>query len=270
MNYLIDGHNLIGKMHDIKLSDPDDEAKLILRLLNWAAVGGNRRVIVVFDGGVPGQNWRNMRSEHLRVIFVPKGKTADDWLIRFMKTQVQNPKEFHLISSDNQIIRQAQNRRIPFTKSDQFADDMEAERTRFSELGQERVPRTPQPAMNEHEVEAWLQMFGGEKEVQLKPYQQRKPKPAPEPAPKGEQKPKSTNPDDIVLAEDEVSEWLALFGGEPDVVRVDDVSAESKSTPGRNKIVREIPPERKAPPVAKDSKLSQDDADLFHSLFGDD
>ena len=270
MNYLIDGHNLIGKMHDIQLSDPDDEAKLILRLLNWAAVGGNRRVIVVFDGGVPGMNWGNLRIEHLRVIFVPQGKTADDWLIRFMKNQVKNPQEFHLITSDNQIIKQAENKRIKVTKSDQFADEMEAERKGFSELGQERVERTPQPKMKEQEVEAWLQMFGGEKQVELKPYQRRAPKPKPEPTDEAAKAPVSTNPDDIVLAEDEVSEWLALFGGEPDVIRMDDVSAESKSTPGRSKIRREIPPERKAPPVAKDSKLSQDDADLFHSLFGDE
>ncbi|HFC11885.1 MAG TPA: hypothetical protein ENJ56_03500, partial [Anaerolineae bacterium] len=89
MNYLIDGHNLIGKIADIQLSDPDDEAKLLLRLINWAAVGKNRRVIVVFDGGVPGVQWANFKSERVRPIFVPKGKTADAWLIKFMRDEVK-------------------------------------------------------------------------------------------------------------------------------------------------------------------------------------
>ncbi len=32
MHYLIDGHNLIAQISDISLDDPDDEAKLVLRL----------------------------------------------------------------------------------------------------------------------------------------------------------------------------------------------------------------------------------------------
>jgi len=32
MPYLIDGHNLIAQMPGFSLSDPDDEARLVLRL----------------------------------------------------------------------------------------------------------------------------------------------------------------------------------------------------------------------------------------------
>ena len=134
MNYLIDGHNLIGKIEDIKLSDPDDEAKLLLRLINWTAVGKNRRVVVVFDGGTHGTNWSSFKSDRVRAVFVPQGKTADSWLINFMRNEVKkNVKAFHLVSSDLEIIRQAENRRIAHSKSEDFAEALADERRNLSE-----------------------------------------------------------------------------------------------------------------------------------------
>ena len=37
MPYLIDGHNLIAKLPDIDIADPNDEAKLVTRLRGFAA-----------------------------------------------------------------------------------------------------------------------------------------------------------------------------------------------------------------------------------------
>ena len=33
--YLIDGHNLIGQLPDLSLTDPDDEAKLVQKLTGF-------------------------------------------------------------------------------------------------------------------------------------------------------------------------------------------------------------------------------------------
>ncbi len=274
MNYLIDGHNLIGKIKDIDLSDPDDEAKLVLRLINWAAVGKNRRVIVVFDGGVPGVQWANFSSERVRPVFVPKGKTADDWLIRFMRDEVgKDVKAFQLVTSDNQIIKQADNRRIVWIRSEDFAAAMADERESMSALGQEHVEPQSRPLLKEVEVDAWLQFFGGEPEgLEIKPYEPKRPEPAP-PEPLPDQRPTtSDDPDDFLLSPAEVGDWLEMFGDEQEILRVRNASARAKRSPVQDerqtrKIVKKPSNAPKADPK---SPLKQDDIDLFHSLFGDD
>lgn len=269
MNYLIDGHNLIGKIEDIKLSDPDDEAKLVLRLITWAAVGKNRRVVVVFDGGIHGTNWSNFKSERVRAVFVPRGRTADDWLINFMRHEVKkNVREFHLVTSDLQIIKQAENRRIAHTKSEDFAEVLADERKSLSDIGQERPNPLDRPVMEAHQVDAWMQLFGGEKQIELKPY---RPRNRPQPEPVKKEPALSDQPAAKgLLSPKEVAEWLDLFGGEPEVVRVPEASRRSKSV--INPKSRQAAQRKRNPntPKAKpDSPLSQDDLDLWHSLFGD-
>lgn len=268
MNYLIDGHNLIGKMDGIKLSDPDDEAKLVLRLLNWTAVGKNRRAIVVFDGGVHGVNWSNLASERLRVVFVPRGRTADDWLIRFMRQEVKNVREFHLISSDNAIIKQAENRRIAFTKSEKFAAEMAQERGEMTRMGQEEARKpVDKPVLNEAQVDAWLHLFGGEPELKIKPYA---PKPTEQPVVEqtAELSEQPTAPG--LLSPREVSEWLDLFGGEPDLVTTRAATTRSKRVlASESAETRPIKRNPNTPKVEDDSKVSQDDVDLWFSLFGE-
>lgn len=266
MNYLIDGHNLIGKMDGIKLSDPDDEAKLVLRLLNWTAVGKNRRVIVVFDGGVHGVNWSNFASDRLRVVFVPRGRTADDWLIRFMRQEVKNVREFHLVSSDNAIIKQAENRRIAFTKSEQFAAEMATERGEFKKMGEEESKPLDRPVLNATQVDAWLNLFGGEPELEIKPYKpKQEEQPTEEPIKLSEQ-PAAPG----LLSPREVSEWLDLFGGEPDLITTRAATTRSKRVlASESAETRRIERNPNTPKVDDNSPVSQDDVDLWYSLFGE-
>ncbi len=268
MNYLIDGHNLIGKMDGIKLSDPDDEAKLVLRLLNWVAVGKNRRVIVVFDGGVHGVNWSNLASDRLRVVFVPQGRTADDWLIRFMRHEVKNVREFHLVSSDNAIIRQAENRRIAYTKSEDFAAEMAQERGELSKMGEEKPKPLDRPVLNEAQVDAWLHLFGGEPELEIKPYVPQIDEESVD-AESAEQL--STQPAAPgLLSPSEVSEWLNLFGGEPELVTTRAATTRSKRVlASESAETQRIERNPNTPKVEEDSPVSQDDVDLWYSLFGE-
>jgi predicted RNA-binding protein with PIN domain len=273
MNYLIDGHNLIGKMPDIHLGDPDDEAKLVLRLVNWAAVGKNRRVIVVFDGGVPGVNWAGFRNERVKAVFVPQGKSADEWLIRFMYDQVGNDvKGYTVVSSDRAIQKQAENRRILCVKSETFAAEMAREREEWSQPAPQPASGSPaRPLLQPHEVDAWLHFFGGEPQLTVRPDQ---PRPEQAGEPESAETPTTSPPanpaaDDLLLSPAEVAEWLTLFGGEPNVVTLPEPSARARvRTDSGNAQTRIIRPTRSAPPVPKDSPLSQDDADLWHTLFG--
>lgn len=272
MNYLIDGHNLIGKMPDIQLSDPDDEAKLVLRLLNWAAVGKNRRIIVVFDKGMPGQNWTNFNSPILRAVFTLGGQTADDWLIKFMYDHVQNPKEYRLITSDRAIIKHADNRRIPFMRSEDFVVEVEQERQSFSEPTKPQ-DRPQKEILRGHEVDAWLQFFGGEPDIELKPYQRRKVELAVSTQSDAEPQDAGDVPrEDGLLTPNEVAEWLDMFGGERVVMRVQEPSSAAKVSPtagkGETKVI-EVKP-KKAPESSDDSPLTDEDTELWQSLFGDE
>jgi len=74
MPYLIDGHNLITRVPDIRLDDPDDEARLISLLRTFCARTG-RGVTVYFDHRAPGsENPPSVGG--LSVHFVPTSWTS--------------------------------------------------------------------------------------------------------------------------------------------------------------------------------------------------
>jgi hypothetical protein len=52
MPYLIDGHNLIHYMDDIRLGDPNDEAELVIKLRGFCA-RRKKKAVVIFDQGLP-------------------------------------------------------------------------------------------------------------------------------------------------------------------------------------------------------------------------
>lgn len=160
MRYLIDGHNLIGRMPDIDLQDPEDEVELVLRLRRWAARSRKRRVTVVFDHGLPGGKDRRLSSGKVEVLFASSGRSADAILISRIKN-VKNPREFTLVSSDNHILRTAADRRMPVIRAEEFVlklapslkkDAAEEEETAEFEAG-------ANPEVSDAEVEMWLDLF---------------------------------------------------------------------------------------------------------------
>ena len=159
MHYLIDGHNLIGKMQDIELDDPDDEVKLVLRLRSWSASGRKRKITLIFDQGLPGGEEKGLSSGQVKVIFAPAGRSADSLLLSRIEN-VRNPGEYTLVSSDRRIIRLAESRRMPVLRSEAFAIRMGQEQAqRMGNLATESVD---DPQMNAGEVEMWLDIFTGE------------------------------------------------------------------------------------------------------------
>lgn len=271
MNYIIDGHNLISKIDGIKLSDCDDEAKLVLRLLNWAAVGNNRRVIVVFDHGMPGNQWLNFRSELIKPVFVRASSTADEWIINYMRN-IKDRQAFRIVTSDHAIQKQADNRRIPFIKSEDFAESMAAERVRFSDIAaetEEEKQVESRPLLREEQVDAWLQLFGGEPRLEIKPYQPREKQPEPaSPVIELEKKKDERQPREPgLLAPDEVDAWLELFGGEQEVISIHENSVRAKLKPSKESEEKKI---IRTPQKSDfDTPLSQEDVDLWLSIFGE-
>lgn len=220
MHYLIDGHNLIGKMPDISLTDPDDEVKLTMRLKSWVAESKKRQVTLFFDGGTLGSHLNRLSSRNLKVIFAPSGKTADSLIISYMR-QLKNLREYTLITSDREIINAAKSNRIRTMLSEEFIERMGfvfVEKERKEEVKTAVPPEKPEdPTLSEAEVQEWLTLFGP---TPAAPPRQPTPRKRLPPAPGNAEKPAQKKPkslrtaktdQDEKLDNDEIAAWLDLF-----------------------------------------------------------
>lgn len=226
MQYLIDGHNLIAKMSDIDLADPDDEAQLVLRLRSWTAASRKRRVTVYFDGGMPGGPAHDLSGARLKVIFASAGRSADDLILHQIR-RVNNPPEFTVVSSDREILDAAEKVKMPTIASEDFAERLEEETARRAEAERTRSePSTAkdEPALSEEEVALWLELFGPEPEIPQRPRRKRPSKPDTPSPQKGAEKsdrhpvrdPRELKDSGATLTEEEVAQWMEMFGPEPD------------------------------------------------------
>jgi uncharacterized protein len=210
MHYLIDGHNLIAKLPDIDLNDPNDEVELILRLKSWAAASAKRKVTLYFDGGLPGGIEQRLSTSDIKVIFAPEGTTADSLIIKRIR-KIQNPPEYTLVTSDQQIIAAAEKRRLRHLRSETFAANMGQDKQ--TRLAPPAPPsETDSPKISEREVAEWLELFGPEPEVPAKPKRSFTPKKAAKQKPKPRRSLQELKRTDNKLDDDELSEWLDLFG----------------------------------------------------------
>lgn len=207
MNYLIDGHNLIARTPGLSLADPDDEAKLVQLLRRWSMAGRRRKVTVIFDGGLPAGEAKQLSGGGVKAVFAPNNSTADAVLIRRIEA-IGNPPEFVIVTSDRAIADVARRRRVAVQSSESFAAGMIADR-QFGKGEKEPARRPDAPAMTPDEMQEWLALFGPEPErPPAKPSDARPPAAKPKPQTPTAPKPKSKEEQEA----EEIEEWLRLFG----------------------------------------------------------
>ncbi|MFK7804385.1 MAG: NYN domain-containing protein [Anaerolineae bacterium] len=239
MIFVIDGHNLIGKLPDIELSDPDDEQKLVTRLNDWCTLDKRRKIMVFFDAGEFGGLGNMLSRPTVRVQFSRVGQTADAVIVKYLES-IKNPQEFTLVTSDREIIYAARKRRVGYILSEEFsvllaeelgpykpADD-DNDSADSDEKGAEADVE-----VSDDEVQTWLKAFEKAPHrapdvhiVQLPPRDVRKnPNPSNDLDHARQQslirkkKLKAIDPDKLKEGETELSqadmdEWIALFGDE--------------------------------------------------------
>lgn len=161
MPILIDGHNLIGRLPDISLDDPHDEAKLTARLRTYAA-RTRQRITVVFDRGLPGGH-SALSGGGVEVVFAPSGRTADAILCERIR-RARHPRRLTVVTSDREVVAAAQSRRAQVVRSDTFAHMLNASRDKrqasgLDEASDEELDK-PKGQLSAEEVEAWLKIFG--------------------------------------------------------------------------------------------------------------
>jgi predicted RNA-binding protein with PIN domain len=118
MPYLIDGHNLIAQMPGMTLADPDDEAQLILRLRQFAA-RKRQKITVVFDHGIPGGWSRDLSTGPVKVVFAGSHSNADRVIMERLR-EAKTPTDIKLVSSDGEVRRTAEARRVEVISSQEF------------------------------------------------------------------------------------------------------------------------------------------------------
>ncbi len=154
MQWLIDGHNLIGQMPTLRLDDPHDEARLVEYLRSYRARTGHR-VTVIFDAGLQYRVAETKKSGGVTVQFAPHGQTADQIIIRRLR-QVKNPPEWGVVSSDRAVQQAARQARVRVLAAREFAQQLlqsspvAPEDDRGSQV---EVKLSPE------EIDDWLKLF---------------------------------------------------------------------------------------------------------------
>ncbi len=152
MPILIDGHNLIGAgvFPDIRLSDEDDEAKLVARLRVWKSryKGG---FTVIFDRGIPGGKDRKLGGAGVEVIFAASPRQADDLIRKRIRGRTPG---LILVSNDRALRQEAQAQGVTVWSGQEFAQRMTLSGPDAPEPGAD-----PDVRLSGDEVEGWLDLF---------------------------------------------------------------------------------------------------------------
>ena len=152
MPLLIDGHNLIGAkvFADIRLSDEDDEAKLVARLKVWKSRYPDK-ITVIFDRGVPGGRNVKMGGAGVDVIFAADPTQADYLIRRRLRKPVPG---LILVSNDAALLDEAFVHGVTAWRGDEFVARLAAPKRPAPEPGHETEVR-----QTAAEVEQWLAIF---------------------------------------------------------------------------------------------------------------
>lgn len=149
MPFLIDGHNIIAALPDIDLEDPDDEAKLVVKLRAWSG-RERRKAIVIFDGGIPGGPSRVLSTPEVRVIFAARHHSTADRIIKERLSALPDAPNWTVVSSDREVLDNARMTGAKTLSAQEFVERL----NQTLDVEQEKPEGVPAA-----EVEAWLEVF---------------------------------------------------------------------------------------------------------------
>ncbi|MCQ3931065.1 MAG: hypothetical protein DPW16_11455 [Chloroflexi bacterium] len=163
MPYLIDGHNLIAQMPDLKLDDPDDEAKLVLKLRSFSSRVG-KRVVVVFDHGLPGEVSTRLSTHSVIVKFASEHSSADA-VMRDIIRRTEDPASWIVVSSDSEVTDIAKIVGMRCITAHDFAPQLKATPKVNPKIkaAQQAVSKKANPRLSPKEVEDWMALFAKDK-----------------------------------------------------------------------------------------------------------
>lgn len=155
MPYLIDGHNLIGALPDINIDDPDDEAKLVIKLKGFVA-RKRTQCTVIFDHGLPGGASR-MSSRSVTVIFASAQHSNADALLKRRIGKIRDVGGWTVVSSDRDVADYARRRRLRQMTAQEFVRELQRPAAP-AEAGDE----DEKPAPSQADVDEFMGLFGAD------------------------------------------------------------------------------------------------------------
>jgi len=159
MSILIDGHNLIGQLEDLSLSDPDDEAKLVARLRVYRSAT-NRPITVVFDHGERYAPPQGLSGSGVEVIFAPVDSSADELIVQRI-AQSHEPHALLVVSADKEVQAAARSRGAQVMTAQEFVRQMKE--THAPRNKRRRRKPVFEPAVPAAEVEYGVRQFKSRK-----------------------------------------------------------------------------------------------------------
>lgn len=153
MHYLIDGHNLIGRMPTLRLDDPNDEAKLLDYLQRYHARTGHH-FTVIFDAGLSYHSPKVKKQGGITIQFASQGQSADQLIIQQVR-RVKNPQEMLVVTSDRAVQQAARHAHVRVIAAEEFAQQL---LTLASPVKKDE-DRPVDIQLSADEVEAWLEFF---------------------------------------------------------------------------------------------------------------
>src|SRR6266508_2082343 len=153
MPLLVDGHNLIGQIPGIKLSDADDEGELVMLLRRYSTAKRGRQVVVVFDHGVYGHP-QKLDGYGITCHFARSPQDADAQLIKRLRA-LKRPRDWTLVTSDREVVRMAEECGVKVMSSQEFARQLLAGPARANTALTEK----PDRQLSEAEIAEWMEIF---------------------------------------------------------------------------------------------------------------
>ncbi len=154
MPYLIDGHNLIGKLPGLHLNELEDEQKLVELLETFCQQNGQKKAEVFFDNAAPGQSGARVFTR-VTARFVRAGLTADAAIANHLKRLGNAAANWTVVSSDREVQAAARRARARIESSEDFARRLQAPAS---------GGKPDDPQVSDGEVDDWLAVFGGDDE----------------------------------------------------------------------------------------------------------
>jgi uncharacterized protein len=155
MPYIIDGHNLIPKLHGLELSDIDDEHKLVEVLVEFCR--RKRKQAEVYFDNAPAGSARTQKFGAVTTRFVRQGLTADAAIRSRLERMGKAARTWTVVSSDLEVQSAARGARAHFLSAEAFAELLhQARQEHPPERGREALE-----GLSPDEVQDWMELFGG-------------------------------------------------------------------------------------------------------------
>lgn len=150
MPYLVDGHNLIGKIPGLSLASIDDEMILVSWLQRFC-LARQRELEVFFDNAPPGYAAKKKFGKVV-AYFVRQGKTADQAIQQRILQLGGAARNYTVISSDRQVQTAGRAAGAAVVNAELFAREL-------LRLGGEEVTPRRETGLSPDEVAAWEKEF---------------------------------------------------------------------------------------------------------------